>query len=124
MSGEEGHVGTAIIERSYIAELIVYEIHPLLFRIIVSGEAFGILKAEILPEAISSILRESAAAPVEDVAILHIGCHATVAHEQCHGISLRFGIVAMEIRVAHIGPIVVILLEVSRYRRAFRTDGA
>ena len=122
-------VGTTIIDGSACGELVVDDVHPLSVAIIVALHASGRFQSEILSQTSGSFLGIGSTTTFCRSAILHVGCHAAVAHERSHSIGLRIVVLSVDIVVEHVVPVVVMLFEVGRHGLAGRVtlrvvDGA
>ena len=117
------HVGSAIVKRTVLRQLLIHHVHPRRFRVVVALHTLCIGESEVLAHAFSRIGRVGTAA-LRRSAIRHVDGHAAVAHEQCHGIGLLGGIVAFHVSVAHVLPVIEVVREVGRHRLTVIIDGA
>ena len=108
-------VAAAIDNRTATADFLVYTVHPSRLGIEVAAKIFHFVETEILFQSFRRICQKAAATTLFSATVVHARCHAAVAHQQCHGISLSVAVVALCIFIAHVVPVVVIVGKRSRY---------
>ena len=117
------NVATSIVDGAARGQFVVDDVHPLGIAVVVTLHALSCLQSEILSQTGGGILRIGTATAFHRSAILHFGGHTAVAHERCHGISLRLVVLAVVIVVEHVVPVVVMLSEIGRHGLTVIVDG-
>ena len=107
-------IESSIHKRLLIVNLFVNDAHPLIVRIILPHDIFGILNAIVALQAFSHILVQSTATTIGFAAILHTNRHTQVVHYECHGVAFFYGVLRI-VGLEHCVPVVLALFEVCTY---------
>ena len=112
-------VSATVIDGAVLAQRTEHHVHPLLVGIIIGAVivvtliARGLVESEVLAQTLGSILRIGTTAAFCSAAILHVSCHAAVAHQRSHSQCLFIGVLSVVILVEHVVPVVIGVAKVS-----------